>query len=171
MTEFQKNSKVIIPVVAVVAAALVGLIAFSPSSALAQQSNSTQTAKPTITGTINVPQLIQSQVKVSFSDAANKAASAVNGTVVAGHLGVTQGYLVYTFTVTSGNQMYKVIVDAGSGSVLYQSQGHAIMGHSFGMGAMKLHRGNMAKWQGQSQTPAPQSQSSTSSPGWVQTQE
>lgn len=180
------NKKVIIPVVAVIAAAFAGLVLFSPLSVLAQQSNGTSTTntptvKPTINGTINIPQIIKNQIKVSFSDAAKSAADAVSGgTVVSGHLGTDQGYLVYTFTVinTSNNLVYTVIVDPGNGNVLFQSQGHVLgsWAHGFGMSGrmiMKHHGfGGMGMWNGQnnSQTPAPQSQSNLNSPGWVQTQ-
>lgn len=185
----RNNKKVIIPVVAVVAAALVGLVFFSSSDAFAQQSNGTGTnnlpyatsgAKPTINGTISVPQIIKNQIKVSFSDAAKTAGDAISGgTVVAGHLGVMQGYLVYTFNVlnTSNNQAYIVIVDPGNGQVLYQSPGHAIGGMGFGIGhggMMRHHGPGMGMWKGYGnsaqQPPAPQSQSGLTGQGLETTQ-
>jgi hypothetical protein len=80
--------------------------------------------RPNITGSINVPRIIVSNVKVSFSQAADTAAKQINeGTVTGGNLGVVQGYLVYRFTVidTSNQTTYKVLIDPGNGQVLYKS--------------------------------------------------
>ena len=65
-----------------------------------------------------------------------------NGTVLGGHIGVTQGYLTYTYFVvnTTNNTANKVIIDAGNGQVLYTSEGKQIgswdqsMFESFGHG-------------------------------------
>lgn len=91
-----------------------------------------------ITGSVNVKDAIKNFInesqKVTFSQASQTAESQVNnGTVVAGRLGVTQGYLVYTFLVfNSGNETAsKVIVDAGNGQVLHTSEAHAMKGFDF----------------------------------------
>lgn len=53
--------------------------------------------------------------------------------MVAGRLGITQGYLVYTFHVLNGGNetMSKVIVDAGNGQVLHTSEAHAMKAFDF----------------------------------------
>jgi hypothetical protein len=53
--------------------------------------------------------------------------------VVGGHLGVVQGYLVYTFFTVNAqsNTGFLTVVDAGNGKVLYTSEGQQ-MG-SFGI--------------------------------------
>lgn len=78
-----------------------------------------------ITGSVNVPRLISEQVKVSFSDAAKTAEGQVeNGKVIDGHIGIVQGYLVYTFGVidTETHTGSMVMVDAGDGKVLAESE-------------------------------------------------
>lgn len=111
----------------------------SMSIASAQQEDE---EKPEITGSVNVAEhtrnFINENVKVSFIDAATTAQQQVEGgKVVGGHIGVVQGYLVYTFIVTDagGQTGYKVIVDVGNGEVLYKSEGHEIGTMMFG------HRG------------------------------
>jgi uncharacterized membrane protein YkoI len=69
------------------------------------------------------------KVKVSFLEAASIAAKQItNGTIVGGHLGVVQGYLVYTFLATNVQSKtgFLTIVDAGNGHILYTSQGITI---------------------------------------------
>ena len=110
------------------------------SVASAQTSPTGQTnTPPKIQGSINIEQNLMSKVTVSFSDAANTAASGstaspiTGGKVISGNLMPMQGYLVYAFKVIDGNNMvYTVIIDPTSGSVLYVSTGHTF--HSFGMG-------------------------------------
>ncbi len=110
---------------------------------------STTSQRVNITGSINIFKVLQDNVKVSFTDAANTAQKQVSGgTVVGGHIGVVQGYLVYTFTVvdTANNTVHMVIVDAGNGSVLHTSQGYSIGnfgGHGFGFGGQHLHKRGM----------------------------
>ena len=80
---------------------------------------------PNITGSVNVPNLLAEQVKVSFSDAAKTAEGQVdNGRAIGGHIGIAQGYLVYTFCVvdTTNHTAHMVIVDAGDGKVLANSE-------------------------------------------------
>lgn len=97
---------------------------------------------PEITGSVNVKEqtrnFINNNTKLSFIDAATTAQQQVEGgKVVGGHIGVVQGYLVYTFIVTdaAGEAGHKVLVDAGNGEVLYKSEGHEIGTMMFG------HRG------------------------------
>ena len=70
-----------------------------------------------------------------------------NGTVLGGRIGVTQGYLTYTYFVMNptNDTAHKVIVDAGNGQVLHTSEGKQIgsgaqsMFESFGQG--REHKG------------------------------
>ncbi len=133
------------------------------SLAYAQTAGSGQGQTP-IQGSINLPQLILSSVKTSFTTAANTAASQItNGQIISGELKVTQGSVVYTFLVTDGTDVYSVIVDAGSGQVLKTSQGHPLTlasligGMSGGMGMhghMGMHAGNGSQSQTPSSTPS-----------------
>jgi uncharacterized membrane protein YkoI len=93
---------------------------------------------PNITGSINVMQMtksiIKDNLKVSFSQAADIAVKQItNGTVVGGHLGVVQGYLVYTFFAVNPetHTAYHTIIDAGNGKVLYTSSGQQMGGPGF----------------------------------------
>ena len=138
------SKKVLLPaaigaIVAVVI--LTGIFVAYPtiSSVYAVQPSNTTTAAgiasgnsqiPRITGSINVLQttknIIKDNLKVSFSQAADIAGKQItNGTVVGGHLGVVQGYLVYTFFGVNPNThtAYHTIIDAGNGKVLYTSPG------------------------------------------------
>jgi uncharacterized membrane protein YkoI len=92
---------------------------------------------PQIQGSINLQQILLSNVKTNFSDAANTAAAAVtNGKVIGGSLTQAQGFLVYTFKVIDDkNMIYSVIVDPADGKVLYTSPGHAFQMGGFGMGS------------------------------------
>ena len=91
-----------------------------------------------ITGSINVMQItknvIKDNLKVSFSQAADIAGKQIaNGTVVGGHLGVVQGYLVYTFFGVNPetHTAYHTIIDAGNGMVLYTSPAQQMGGGGF----------------------------------------
>lgn len=64
-----------------------------------------------------------SKVKINFGHAANTATNAAGGHVIGGDLTIVNGYVVYQFRVISGDQEKTVIVDAGSGEVLYTSEG------------------------------------------------
>jgi hypothetical protein len=97
-----------------------------------------------ITGSINVRHAMQNfineNMNVTLADAIGRAESRItNGTVVEGHLGVVHNYLVYTITVANiGNgTLYKVIVDAGNGSVLYTSLGMPGCNLDMGMRSMQ----------------------------------
>jgi uncharacterized membrane protein YkoI len=92
---------------------------------------------PQINGSVSVvnetSNFIKENVKVSFVAAAQTAQGQVaNGTVLGGHLGVVQGYLVYTFFVADADSQrgHLVIVDAGNGDVLHTSEGRSFS--SFG---------------------------------------
>lgn len=109
---------------------------------------------PQINGSVSVTEearnFISENANVSFVTAAETAQGQVpDGRVFGGHLGVVQGYLVYTFFVANtGNQTgHVVIVDAGNGSVLYTSEGHSL--GSFGpLGGHWGGHGGFAGWHG-----------------------
>jgi uncharacterized membrane protein YkoI len=107
-------------------------------------------AMPNINGSVNVKDGIKNffaeNVKTPFVTAAQTAQEQVtNGTVLGGHIGVTQGYLTYNYFVLdpANDKAYKVIIDAGNGQVLYTSEGEQMgfggnnggfgpFGHGFG---------------------------------------
>lgn len=78
-------------------------------------------------------------VRIPFVIAAATAQEQVaNGTVLGGHLGVVQGYLVYKFFVADvANQAgHLIVIDAGNREVLYTSEAqpldsfdHSMYGH------------------------------------------
>jgi len=128
------SKKVLIP--AAIVAVAVGLTIWGLAPAIAavnQTINSAapgNTQLPKITGSISVEQtaanFMKDNLKVSFLQASEIAAKQIaNGTIVGGHLGVVQGYLVYTFFVLNPQDQtgHLTIVDAGNGKVLYTSQG------------------------------------------------
>jgi uncharacterized membrane protein YkoI len=85
---------------------------------------------PKINGSVNVIENIKNMfkenAKVSFTAASETAQKQIpNGTILGGHIGVTQGYLTYTYFVVDPTKQtgYRVIIDAGNGKVLYTSQG------------------------------------------------
>ena len=98
---------------------------------------------PKINGSVNVvdnmKNFLKESTKIPFSQAAQTAEKQVNGTVIGGHIGVIQGYLVYTFAVVGNQTLYKTFIDAGNGQVLYTSQGHPVS--SFGAGPFGHPRG------------------------------
>jgi hypothetical protein len=128
------NRKVLVPAVIIAVAA--GLVIWGLPQAISATINQTINSStpvysqlPNFTGSINVGQTIKNlndNIKVPFLQAGAIAAKQItNGTIVGGHLGVVQGYLVYTFFVmnTQTKTGYLSIVDAGNGHVLYTSQG------------------------------------------------
>jgi hypothetical protein len=135
------NKKLLLPgAIAAVAAVVIltGIFvvypAIFPASAIQQLTNTTTGPEngqlPKITGSINVMQatksVIKDNLKVPFPQAADIAGKQItNGTIIGGHLGIVQGYLVYTFfAVNSGTHTgYLTIIDAGNGKVLYTSPG------------------------------------------------
>ena len=161
MTDSKRRRLVLVSGLGIAAIAAIAVAFYMPYAASAQQmpvmprpswmmqdgawSNNTHLAMPKINGSINVPQLIDSQVKVSFSDAAKTAEGQVDGGKgLEGHIGIVQGYLVYSFMVSdpTSQTCYMVIVDAGNGTVLYKSQGFQMDGfghHGFG-GPLAMHK-------------------------------
>jgi hypothetical protein len=87
-------------------------------------------AIPKVNGSVNVRDGIKSflveNTKVPFIIGAQTAQDQIaNGTVLGGHIGMTQGYLTYTYLVVSptNDTAHKVIVDAGNGQVIHTSEG------------------------------------------------
>ena len=85
---------------------------------------------PKINGSVNVRDGIKNffaeNAKTPFITGAQTAQNQVaNGTVLGGHIGVTQGYLTYTYIVANptNDTAQKVIIDAGNGQVLHTSEG------------------------------------------------
>jgi uncharacterized membrane protein YkoI len=95
---------------------------------------------PQINGSVSVANetsnFINENIRVPFVEAAQTAQGQVtNGTVLGGHLGVVQGYLVYKFFVVANNANqagHLTVIDAGNGDVLYTSEGQPLgsFGHS-----------------------------------------
>lgn len=95
-----------------------------------QYMNRIENTIPKINGSVNIVEnigeIFKQNAKVSFPIAAETAQKQIaNATVVGGHLGVTQGYLTYTYLIVDTNKQtaYRVIIDAGNGNVLYKSEG------------------------------------------------
>lgn len=132
------NKKVIISsvIVGVGVLLLVTIYAASPLGQLSAQQMvmngnfSKHETMPRINGSINAGQEVKNffneNTKVPFNTAAETALQQVpNGKVLGGHIGVTQGYLTYTFFVVepAAETGHKVIVDTGNGKVLHTSEG------------------------------------------------
>jgi uncharacterized membrane protein YkoI len=128
------SKKVLIPTAIVAVAVGLTLYGLSPAIAAVNQTMNGVTPgyaqMPKITGSVSVEQaaknLMKDNLKVSFPQASEIAAKQiVNGTIVGGHLGIVQGYLVYTFFVLNPQNQtgHLTIIDAGNGKVLYTSQG------------------------------------------------
>ena len=132
------NKKFIIPslIIGVGVLFLVTIYATTPLRQLSAQQMSMNgniskhESLPRINGSINVGQEIKNffneNTKILFNTAAETALNQIpNGKVLGGHLGVTQGYLTYTFFVVepTGESGHKVIVDSGNGKVLNTSEG------------------------------------------------
>jgi uncharacterized membrane protein YkoI len=109
--------------------------------------------EPTIDGSVsltnNIVNFIKENTKIPFIDDAETAQQQiVNGTVLGGHLGVSQGYLTYTYLVAnpSDNTIHKIIIDGGNGQVLSTTEGtslESLFGQSrhAGFGHWKGHHG------------------------------
>ena len=102
------SKKVLIPATIVAVAVGLTFYGLSPAIGAVNQTMSRVTPgyaqMPKITGSINVGQTVKdfmnNNLKVSFPQASDIAAKqTANGTIVGGHLGVVQGYLVYSFFV------------------------------------------------------------------------
>jgi uncharacterized membrane protein YkoI len=90
-------------------------------------------AQQQINGSVNVREGVKNffteNAKTPFITAAQTAQNQIaNGTVLGGHIGVTQGYLTYTYFVANptNDTAHIVIIDAGNGQVLYTSEGKQI---------------------------------------------
>ena len=113
---------------------------------------------PQINGSVSIANetsnFVKENVRVSFLAAAQTAQGQVtNGTVLGGHLGILQGYLVYTFFVADiDNQTGQlVVVDAGNSNVLFTSEGQSIgsFGHQMPFGLWGGHgHGGIGQWHG-----------------------
>jgi uncharacterized membrane protein YkoI len=132
------SKKVIVVAILAVGAVSAIFLASSIAQATAQQQQERKMMMwsgegiPQINGSVSVANetsnFINENVKVPFVTAAQTAQGQVtNGTVFGGHLGVIQGYLVYTFFVadTANQTGHLVVVDAGNGDVLYTSEGQS----------------------------------------------
>lgn len=128
------SKKVLIP--AAIVAIAIGLTMWGLSPAIAAVNQTMNNAGPgfgqfpNITGSINTGQtvknFIKDNLKVPFQQASEIAAKQIaNGTIIGGHLGIVQSYLVYTFFAVNNQDHtgHMIIVDAGNGKVLYTSQG------------------------------------------------
>ena len=84
---------------------------------------------PEFTGTIPVKESIRENidsVKIDVLEAGTIAAKSVEeGKVLGGGIMPTHGYLTYFFMVvsTTEDNLHKILVDAGSGEILYTSDG------------------------------------------------
>lgn len=153
-----KSKKVLLPAIAAIALLAIAVGTSSPIAAIADSKE-----MPQIIGSVNVKETMKNYIKenrgVSFSEAATTAEGQVtNGSAMGGHMGIVQGYLVYTFFVvdTESETGYKVIVDAGDGKVLDKSDGislqemrgfgpgpfgHGMSGHGFShFGKKMMHQ-------------------------------
>jgi len=172
MTNPLRNKKVVIPTIMGLGFLAIFLTVLSPVLAQVQSTNQT----PQITGSANIKQamkdFIKENQKTSFSEASAIAQKEVtNGSVVGGHIGIVQGYLVYNFIVidTENDKGYSVTVDAGNGAVLAKSDGTDISGFGkmfgpfghgeFGHGSFDRHQFG-GKWMKQSGMNSTDSQSS-----------
>ncbi|HEX6282931.1 MAG TPA: hypothetical protein VFZ67_11935 [Nitrososphaera sp.] len=150
------SKKVLIVAILAVGAISVILVASSIALATAQQHQQyhqrmmmmmwSGQGMPQINGSVSVANetsnFINENVRVQFVEAAQTAQGQVtNGTAFGGHLGVVQGYLVYTFFVanTANQTGHLTVIDAGNGDVLYSSEGQPL--DSFGHSSMYGHLG------------------------------
>ena len=158
------NKKVIIVAAVLAVGALSAvLVASSLAQANAQEEQQQRMmifgeGMPQINGSVSVANetknFINENVKVPFVEAAQTAQGQVtNGTVLGGHLGVVQGYLVYIFFVadTANQTGHLVIVDAGNGNVLHTSEGMSFgsFGHLMMMFGPWGGHGGFGDWHGQ----------------------
>lgn len=149
------SRKVILVAILAVGAVAAVLVALPIVQVNAQQQKMMWSGEgmPQINGSVSVANetmsFINENVKIEFVAAAETAQGQVaDGRVVSGHLGVVQGYLVYTFFVanTANQTGQSVIVDAGNGEVLHTSESQPLgsFGHSYGHG----HGGWGGHWKG-----------------------
>lgn len=65
---------------------------------------------------------LQSLVRVSLPEAARSAADAVSGRAVKAELEQEDGRVIYSIEVATNNGLFKVIVDANTGNILFYEQ-------------------------------------------------
>ena len=137
---------------AILAVAVVALAVLTVPQAIAT-SDRMATEMPRINGTVNVGEtmkdFIKDNLKVTLSQASETAAKqAENGVVVGGHLGVVQGYLVYTLYIVNpdGHTGRMVIVDAGNGEVLHASEPGQMGSFVGGYGYCPWKGGGFGPW-------------------------
>ena len=125
-----KKQRIFIPALIVLFAVVTFVIS---QNVAAQEDTGEKQSKtiPQITGTISASESYKENLdkaKFAFSVASTIAGNAVtDGKVIDGRLGTEQGYLIYKFRVVdSEEKIHKVIVDAGSGKVLYTSDGRSL---------------------------------------------
>jgi uncharacterized membrane protein YkoI len=118
------------------------MMAGPAGSSSQSQSMMTGITRANITGSIpifpTISKAIASQVHTSLVNASMAAEKTVGGDAhaVSSHLGVENGFLVYTiWTIDSNNNIHRVIVDAGDGKVLSNQQ--------ISMREMMMMRGGM----------------------------
>jgi uncharacterized membrane protein YkoI len=166
------NKKVLIPAILGLGILLSAIFVASPlGNSWAQQQQQRQPTgtnntnireydtEPKINGSVsvedNIRSFLEENTKIPFVSAAETAQKQIaNGTVLGGHLGVTQGYLTYTYIIVdqAKETIHKVIIDAGNGQTLYVSEGRQIdsfshpMFGSFGHG--KAHGFGGGPWHG-----------------------
>ena len=145
------SKKVLVPTI--LAAVAIALAVLAVPQAIATSDRMAEDM-PRINGTVNAGEtmkdFINDNLKVTLSQASETAAKqAENGVVVGGHLGVVQGYLVYTLYVVNPDEHTgrMVIVDAGSGEVLHASE-PGQMGSFGGHGDGPWKRGGFGHWNG-----------------------
>ncbi|OPX88451.1 MAG: hypothetical protein A4E53_01880 [Pelotomaculum sp. PtaB.Bin104] len=78
-----------------------------------------ESSKPSSQGESNI---LQSQVKVGLPEAAKSAADAVPGRAVKAELEEEDGQVIYSVDVATDNGLINVIVDPGTGNVLFYGQ-------------------------------------------------
>ena len=105
-------------------------------------------AAPNVTGSVpifpTISNAISSQVHTSLVNATMTAEKTVgsNAHAVSSHVGVQNGFLVYTvWVIDSGNNIHRVIVDVGNGKVLSSQQ--LPTGPGMMMMHMMMHGGGM----------------------------
>lgn len=117
------------------------------------QANQTRMEIPQLNGSVNIReqsnQFIQDSVQVPFATALETAQAEVgNGTVISGRLGAVQGYLVYIFKIANfdADTSRTVVVDAGTGAVLYTSADMPLFFGGLGCGGGHPHKSFGNHW-------------------------
>jgi len=156
MTNKNRNM-IIVAVLAITSSTITGILVstYMQQTASAQYQNRFGYGFPSqnFTGSIRISptlsQTILSKANVSLSTAATNAEKGVgpNSHAAFAHLGIVNGFLVYTINVIDANHnIHTIIVDAGNGKVLSSQQiplGSGAEGGMFGQGGMFGERGQM----------------------------